>query len=65
MASKRYATLQSRLTNLKNRAVLFAQTLGDDLRPTIERVMESVGKFIDRLQNISYIVFQNPPISFV
>ena len=52
MASKRYATLQSRLTNLKNRAVLFAQTLGDDLRPTIERVMESVGKFIDRLQNM-------------
>ena len=52
MASKRYATLASRLTNLKNRAVLFAQTLGDDLRPTIERVMDGIGGFIDELQGM-------------
>ena len=51
-ANKRYATLQSRLTNLKNRAVLFAQTLGDDLRPTIERIMDAVGGWIDRLQGL-------------
>ena len=51
-ASKRYATLESRLTNLKNRAVLFGQTLGDDLRPTIENVMESIHRFIDRLQEM-------------
>ena len=52
MAAKKYATLESRLTNLKNRAVLFAQTLGDDLRPTIERIMDSISGFIDRLQGI-------------
>jgi len=52
MASKRYATLQSRLTNLKNKAVLFAQTLGDDLRSTIERVMDSISGFIDKLENM-------------
>ena len=49
-ANKRYATLASRLTNLKNKAVLFAQTLGDDLRPTIERIMDSISGFIDELQ---------------
>ena len=30
-ANKRYATTESRLTNLKNTAVLFAQQIGDDL----------------------------------
>lgn len=52
MAAKKYATLASRLTNLKNKAVLYAQTLGDDMRPSIERVMESISQFIDKLQNM-------------
>ena len=39
----------SRLTNLKNKAVLFAQTLGDDLRPTLDRIIEGVNGFIDKL----------------
>ena len=52
MAAKKYATLESRLTNLKNKAKLYAQTLGDDMRPTIERVMESISRFIERLQGM-------------
>ena len=52
MAAKKYATLESRLANLKNKATLYAQTLGNDMRPTIERVMESVSQFIDKLQNM-------------
>ena len=51
-ANKRYATLESRLKNLKNKALLFAQTLGDDLRPTIENLMDKVSGFIDKLQNL-------------
>ena len=35
-AGKRYATTESRLTNLKNTALLFAQQIGDDLNPTIQ-----------------------------
>ena len=34
-AGKRYATTESRLTNLKNTALLFAQQLGDDLNPCL------------------------------
>lgn len=58
-ANKRYATLASRLTNLKNKAMLFAQTIGDDLRPTIEKVMDSVSKFIDKLNNMDASQRQN------
>ena len=47
MASKRYATLESRLTNLKNKATLFAQTLGNDMRPYIERAMEGISDYIE------------------
>ena len=32
-ANKRYATTESQLTNLKNKAMLFAQQLGDDVQP--------------------------------
>ena len=46
---KRYATLASRLTNLKNKAVLFGQTLGNDMRPAVQKVMDGVSKFIDKL----------------
>ena len=52
MAAKKYATLASRLTNLKNKAVLFAQTLGNDMRPTIERALESVSGFIGKLEGL-------------
>jgi TP901 family phage tail tape measure protein len=51
-ANKRYATTASRLTNLKNKATLFAQQLGDDLSPTIQKVMEAVDGFIDKLMGM-------------
>ncbi len=34
-ANKRYATMDSKLKNLKNTAPLFAQTVGDDLNPMV------------------------------
>lgn len=52
MAGKRYATTESKLTNLKNKAVLFAQQLGDDLNPTIKNVASAIGDFIDRLSGL-------------
>ena len=42
-AGKRYATTESRLINLKNTAILFAQQLGDDLKPTIQRLIDGAG----------------------
>ena len=51
-ANVRYSTTASRLTNLKNKAVLFAQTLGDDLRPTLDRIIEGVNGFIDKLSGM-------------
>ncbi len=42
-AGKRYATTESRLINLKNTAILFAQQLGDDLNPTIQRLIDGAG----------------------
>lgn len=50
-ASKRYATTQSKLTNLKNTALLFAQQIGDDLNPTIQELIdkgnELLASFLD------------------
>lgn len=42
-AGKRYATTESRLINLKNTALLFAQQIGDDLNPTIQRLIDGAG----------------------
>ncbi len=42
-AGKRYATTESRLINLKNTAILFAQQLGDDLNPTIQHLIDGAG----------------------
>lgn len=47
-AGKRYATTQSRLINLKNKSVLFAQQLGDDLNPTIHSLIDGVDELMDR-----------------
>lgn len=46
-ANKRYATTASRLTNLKNKALLFAQQLGDDLNPTIHDLIGSADELLD------------------
>ena len=49
-AGKRYSTTASKLTNLKNKALLFGQQIGDDLNPTIQRLIEGadslLGKFL-------------------
>lgn len=49
VAEQRYATTASKLTNLKNSALLFAQTIGDDLNPTVHRLIEGTGEVIDKL----------------
>ncbi len=51
-ANKRYATTESKLTNLKNKALLVAQTFGDDLNPTLQKIIEGVSDFVDKLSNL-------------
>ena len=51
-ANKRYATTESKLTNLKNKAVLFGQQLGDDLNPTIQSLIEGADDLLDRFMNL-------------
>jgi TP901 family phage tail tape measure protein len=46
-AGKRYATTESRLINLKNTALLFAQQLGDDLNPTIQSLIDGAGDLME------------------
>lgn len=46
-AGKRYATTASQLVNLKNKALLFAQQLGDDLNPTIKDIISGVDDLLD------------------
>lgn len=47
-AGKRYATTESRLNSLKNKAVLFGQTLGDDLNPTIDNLIDGANELLDK-----------------
>ena len=47
-AGLRYATTESKLINLKNKSVLFAQQLGDDLNPTIHSLIDGVDDLMDR-----------------
>lgn len=47
-AEKRYATTASKLTNLKNKALLFGQQIGDDLNPTIQRLIEGADKLLGK-----------------
>lgn len=46
-AGKRYQTTASKLTNLKNKAVLFGQQIGDDLNPTIQNLIEGADDLLD------------------
>lgn len=52
VAEQRYATTASKLTNLKNSAMLFAQTIGDDLNPTVRKLIEGVEEFISKLMDM-------------
>ena len=51
-AGKRYATTESRLTNLKNTALLFAQQLGDDLNPTIQELIDGASELLNGIMEM-------------
>ena len=51
-ANKRYGTTASKLTNLKNKAILFAQTIGDDMNPTIQNIMQSASDLLDKFMGL-------------
>ncbi|MBQ4265597.1 MAG: phage tail tape measure protein [Clostridia bacterium] len=54
-AGKRYATTESKLINLKNKSVLFAQQLGDDLNPTIHSLIDGVDDLMDRFMEMDEV----------
>lgn len=62
-ANKRYATTKSRLTNLKNTAMQFAQQIGDDLNPTIQQLIDKGNELLqsflgmDESQRMAIIKF--------
>lgn len=47
-ASKRYATTESKLKNLKNTAILAAQRIGDDLNPTIQNLIDGAKDLLEQ-----------------
>ncbi len=47
-ANKRYATTKSRLTNLKNTALLFARQLGDDMNPVIQQLIDKANDLLQK-----------------
>ena len=51
-ASKRYATTESKLKNLKNTAVLAAQRIGDDLNPTIQKLIDGAKELLERFMSL-------------
>ncbi len=51
-ANKRYATTESKLKNLKNKAMLFAQTMGNDLNPTIHSIISGASDLLDRFMQM-------------
>ena len=51
-ASTRYATTQSRITILGNKVKLFGQTVGDDLSPTISKMISGADDLLDSLMEL-------------
>ena len=51
-AGKRYATTESKLKNLKNTAVLAAQRIGDDLNPTVQRLIDGASDLIEKFMSL-------------
>ena len=47
-ASKRYATTESKLKNLKNTAVMAAQQIGDDLNPMVQRLIDGANGLLEK-----------------
>lgn len=52
-ANKRYATTESKLKNLKNKATNYMRVLGDDMNPTIMDLIDNAGNWIDSLDKMS------------
>lgn len=52
-ASQRYETLESKVDKTKNKIKSCAVTLGDKLKPSIEKVLKKVDKFTDKLSNLN------------
>ena len=51
-ASTRYGTMRSQFDILKNKASLFAQTLGDDLTPSAKKLMNGLDDLMDAFMNM-------------
>ena len=51
-AGKRYATTESKLINLKNKAVLFGQQIGNDLNPTIHELIGGADELLDKFMDL-------------
>ena len=51
-ANKRYATTKSRLTNLKNTALMFARQIGDDLNPTIQQIIDKANDLLQQFLSL-------------
>ena len=51
-ASKRYATTESKLKNLKNTAILAAQQIGADLAPTIEKLIAGAKELVEKFMSL-------------
>ena len=51
-ASTRYATTQSRITILGNKVKLFGQTIGDDLSPTISKMISGADDLLDSFMEL-------------
>jgi len=62
-AGKRYATTKSRLINLKNTALLFAQQVGDDMNPTLQQLIDKANEMLasflamDQSQRMAIVKF--------
>ena len=51
-ANKRYDTTKSRLTNLKNTALMFARQIGDDLNPTIQKLIDKANDLLQKFLSL-------------
>ena len=47
-----YGTTASKLKNLKNTALVFAQRIGDDLNPTIQQIIDSVNGLLEKFLSL-------------
>ena len=58
-ANKRYATTENKLKSLKNKATNYMRVLGDDMNPTIMKLIDNAGEWIDKLDGMSFSERQN------